>query len=82
MQCICKNADKINVDEIYSKLCLLESLVVITKESCINKELSLIYYDLNSSQKFTLSKERNHYINLLEVIEDKLIELINEVEVL
>lgn len=51
------------IDELDS----LESVIKLTQESCLDKEIDSIYYNLNAEDKLILSKERNHYINLLTI---------------
>lgn len=55
-------------DIIYS----LESVIKLTKISCLEKENNSAYYNLPSNDRVMLSEERNHYINLLSIAEDKL----------
>ena len=58
-------------EDSFDVLSSLESLIKATQNSCLNKECFSIYYNLSSKEKFTLSEERNHYINLLTIALDK-----------
>ena len=44
---------------------------MLTKEVCQEKEFSSMYYNLPPKDKFTLSAERNHYINMLTLALDR-----------
>ena len=67
---LCTHLDK-TFDEIY----MLESIIKLIKESCLEKEIDSKYYNLDSFDKILLSEERNHYINLLSMAIDKLSDL-------
>ncbi|MBE7711792.1 MAG: hypothetical protein E7Z92_06615 [Cyanobacteria bacterium SIG31] len=56
------------VDELF----ILETLIKFTKETCLGYEISSQYYHLPIEEQVKLSKERNHYINMLSVVEEKL----------
>lgn len=59
----------------FSKLYFLESLIKTTKDVCLEREFSSKYYNLPNKDKFILSEERNHYINMLTMALDKVAEL-------
>lgn len=59
----------------FDKLFSLESIIQTTKDACMERESSSKYYGLSSKNKFTLSEERNHYINMLTMALDKVAEL-------
>ena len=70
-----KNAGKIvqlYCEDSINQLLCLESIIKTTKASCLELEISAKYYNLPPKDKFTLSAERNHYINMLDVALDKL----------
>ena len=54
-------------DELHS----LESIIKLTHEACLEKELDAVYYTSNKG----LSEERNHYINMLSIALDKITQL-------
>lgn len=60
---------------IQDYLCFLESLIKLTKSSCLEKEMNSSYYDLSKNNKLQLSEERNNYINVLSITLEKLEEL-------
>lgn len=61
-----------NFDEIFELLFSLESIIKITHDVCMDKEVNSMYYDLPEKHKNYLSQERNHYINMLTLALDKL----------
>ena len=62
-------------DDCFTKLYSLESILQVTKDVCQEKEFSSIYYNLPPKYKFTLSEERNHYINMLSLALDRVSDL-------
>lgn len=62
-------------DSINQLLCL-ESIIKTTKDSCLERESSAKYYNLPQKDKYTLSEERNHYINMLNIALDKVNDVI------
>ena len=58
-------------ERLYDELFTLESVIKLTKEVCLKKEFTAIYYELTENNKIALSEERNHYINLLSIALDK-----------
>lgn len=54
-------------DELY----LLESVIKLTKESCLEREVNAQYYNLTQEKKKSLSEERNNYINMLSIALDR-----------
>ena len=59
----------------FNKLYALESLIKATKDTCQEREFSAKYYNLPNKDKYILSEERNHYINMLSMALDKVSEL-------
>lgn len=57
----------LSCDNLFNQLYSLESILQTTKETCQGREFSAIYYNLKQKEKFTLSQERNNYINMLEL---------------
>ena len=72
-----KSADKAYLccENSFDKLFFLESIIQTTKDACMEREFSAKYYGLSSENKFILSEERNHYINMLTIALDKVAEL-------
>lgn len=62
------------IDDLF----MMESLINLTKESCIKKELESVYYNLDKDMQLKLSNERNNYINLMSIAEEKILHLINK----
>ena len=74
-----------DLNTVFDELSFLESLIVSTKETCIIKEFNSIYYDLTLYNKLELSTERNRYISLLTLAEEKINhikKLHNKIEIL
>ena len=59
----------------FEDLSQLESVIKLTKDVCLNKELFSQYYNLTKSEQLLLSEERNHYINMLTIALDKILKL-------
>lgn len=70
----CKKVQS-SCDDCFNQLYYLESILQCTKNVCQEKEFSAIYYNLSSKDKFTLSAERNHYINMLNLALDRVDDL-------
>lgn len=66
---------ELSCDNSFNQLYYLESILILTKEACQEKEFSEIYYNLPQKDKYTLSEERNHYINMLSLALDKVTDL-------
>lgn len=62
----------ISIEDSFSELFALESIIKLTKEACLEREFASIYYELEEKSKTALSEERNHYINMLTIALDKL----------
>ena len=67
----------VHCERLYDELFTLESIIELTKEACLKKEFTAIYYELTENNKIALSEERNHYINLLSIALDKVERLKN-----
>ena len=61
----------------FKELFFLESLIKLTKESCLEMEMRANYYNLQQREQYKLSEERNHYINLLTIAQEKVSNLKN-----
>lgn len=63
-------------DEVtFNDICSIESIVKFTKEFCLEKEINSIYYNLSDFEQLHLSEERNHYINMLSLAEEKILKI-------
>lgn len=67
---ICK--DLLKVENVNDEIENLETLLELTKNYCLSKEFQSVHYNLSDAGAFLLSKERNHYINMLSITLDKL----------
>ena len=55
----------------FDELFLLESIIKLTKESCLDREVTSQYYNLSEEKKRYLSEERHNYINMLSIALDR-----------
>ena len=49
----------------------IDSILELTKDNCLEKELSAKYYELTDINQKKLSEERNHYINMISLAQEK-----------
>ncbi len=64
-----------SIEKVAEELFTLESIIKVTKDTCQEREFAGIYYNLEVNAKTNLSKERNHYNNLLNIALDKITNL-------
>ncbi|MCQ2739685.1 MAG: hypothetical protein MJ237_05595 [bacterium] len=64
-------------EDCFNQIFYLKSILQLTKEACQEREFSSIYYSLQENNKILLSEERNHYINMLKMAQERLGELEN-----
>ena len=55
-------------DELY----IIDTLVQMTKKTCQDYEFSGQYYDISGEMSSLLSAERNSYINMLNIISERI----------
>ena len=65
------NDIEFSINKTFDLLFSLESVIKLTHEVCLQKEINSKYYNLLTKEKCLLSEERNHYINLLSIALDK-----------
>lgn len=70
-----KNVQLCCEDSINQLFCL-KSIIKTTKDSCLERECSAKYYNLPPKAKYTLSEERNQYIDMLDIALDKVSDVI------
>ena len=75
MQNCCVKDDSCCFEKFFEELYTLESIIKLTKESCSERELSASYYNISDKEKIVLSRERNNYINMLTIAQDKIYNL-------
>ena len=66
---------QLSCDNSFNQLYSLESILQFTIEVCQEKEFAAIYYNLPPKDKFSLSRERNHYINMLNLALERVSDL-------
>ena len=67
MQNFCEKFSMSSIENMFESLSILETILTLTLESCLTKELNSEYYDLSSEKLFNLSQERNNYINMIKI---------------
>lgn len=65
------------LNEGIDELNTLKSVIELTNDYCYEMENNGNYYDLPTNHKLSLSKERNHYINMLKLASDKITSIID-----
>lgn len=56
----------------YDEITLLDSLISMAYETCLNLELNSEYYENNDNYILKISEERNRYINILSLARERL----------
>ena len=59
-------------NDLFNKLHYANTLVNMTKTSCLEREFKCQYYGISKSKSKMLSDERNEYLAMLDLISDKL----------
>ncbi len=63
--------------EVFDELHTIDSIVQLTKQSCEEREFSGKYYDIPADKSVRLSAERNHYINMLNILSERISNMIS-----
>ena len=63
--------------EAFEQLNLANTIIQLTKTSCEQREFCGQYYGVSDEARKRLSIERNNYINMLEILSDKISSIIN-----
>lgn len=62
-----------SLENSISELFALETILILTKEACSNREFNMEYNNnIPNKTNTKLSEERNHYINMLTIALDKI----------
>lgn len=64
-----------SIEKSFDELFTLESILKLTKEACLEREVTGVYYNMEKEGRANLSEERNHYNNLLSIALDKIANL-------
>ena len=59
-------------EKFTTELDLVDSIVSITKNACLEREFSGQYYGTGNEYSRKISAERNHYINMLTILSEKI----------
>ena len=57
----------LNFEKTFDLLGTLESIIQITHQNCLYKEIKSLYYGIEPDKQIVLSRERNDYINMLKI---------------
>ena len=63
--------------ETFEELCVINSIVKLVKNSCLEREFSGQYYGIPPEKIIHLSEERNNYINMLTVLSERVTNVMN-----
>ena len=58
-------------ENTFEVLFSLETIIKVTQNNCLDKEVCAKYYNLPAKEQCILSEERNQYINMLTLAMDK-----------
>lgn len=58
--------------ETFEELYIVDTLVQLTKSACEEQEFKGQYYGIANDSRKNLSAERNNYINMLNILSDKI----------
>lgn len=61
---LCQNA--------YEELTVIDSLLCVIQESCLNLEMKSEYYNSKEDYTLKISEERNRYINLTSIARERI----------
>ena len=56
----------------YEEIIMLESLISLVHETCLNLELNAEYYEDIEDSVLKINEERNRYLNILSMAQEKL----------
>ena len=59
-------------EQIFNELYMADTIVNITRNSCLDREFSGQYYGIPAESSAQLSAERNNYINMLTILSEKI----------
>lgn len=63
--------------QAFNELCVIDSIVQLTRKSCEDYEFSGQYYGISYEMVARLSAERNNYINMLNIVSERITNIIN-----
>ena len=59
-------------EQIFNELYMADTIVNLTKNSCLDREFNGQYYGIPTEASAQLSAERNNYINMLTILSEKI----------
>lgn len=59
-------------EKAFNELYYAETIVEMTRQACKDREFSGQYYGISEDNIFKLSEERNHYINMLDMLSERI----------
>ncbi len=64
-------------EKLFSEIYTINTIVQMTKKTCEEYEFSGEYYGLPAEEVYLLSAERNNYINMLNILSERISNIIN-----
>lgn len=63
--------------ETFEELCVANSIIKLVRSSCLEREFSGEYYGISRDKTIHISEERNNYINMLNILSEKISNIMN-----
>ena len=64
-------------EKTFDELCVINSIVKLVKNSCLEREFSGEYYGIPQEKIIHISEERNNYINMLTLLAERVTNIMN-----
>ena len=76
-----KKTDATNLLDCYQEtldeLCVANSIIKLVRSSCLEREFTGEYYGISRDKTVHISEERNNYINMLNILSEKISNVMN-----
>ncbi len=59
-------------EKTFNEVYIIDTLVEMTRKSCQDREFSGQYYGISAGMAVKLSEERNQYINMLDMLSERI----------
>ena len=59
-------------ESVFNEVYIIDTIVEMTRKSCQDREFSGQYYGIANEMMALLSAERNHYINMLDMLSERI----------
>lgn len=64
-------------EKTFDELCVINSIIKLVKNSCLEREFSGQYYGIPQEKIIHISEERNNYINMLTLLAERVSNVMN-----